>query len=144
MVRLKQIGIVRSPFKIKDEMPYQGYKTEEKGEVVVFKEYEGALKDIDGFSHIYLIYYFHKSSGFKPLVKPFLDDKKHGLFATRHFNRPNPIGISVVRLLKREGRVLTVKNVDILDKTPLLDIKPYIPLFDQRDNVRIGWLEGKK
>jgi len=143
-IEFKQIGIIHSPFKNKGEIPCQGYKTQEIGEVEVFKEYEKALVGIEGFSHIYLIYFFHKNTGFEPLVKPFLDDKKHGLFATRHFNRPNPIGISVVEILRVKGNIITIKNIDVLDKTPLLDIKPYVPLFDQRNNVRIGWLEGKK
>ena len=143
-IEFKQIGIIHSPFKTKEEIPCQGYKTRKIGKVEVFKEYEKALTDIEGFSYIYLIYHFHKNTGFKALVKPFLDNKKHGLFATRHFNRPNPIGISVVELLEREKNILKVKQIDVLDKTPLLDIKPYVHLFDQRKNIKIGWLKGKK
>jgi len=139
----KQIGIIHSPHKKKEEIPCQGYKTDKIGKVEIFKEYEKALTNIEGFSHIYLLYYFHKHTGFKPLVKPFLDDKEHGLFATRHFNRPNPIGISVVELLEKKGNILKVKQIDVLDKTPLLDIKPYVPKFDQRKNVKIGWLTNK-
>lgn len=160
-IQFKPIGIIHSPFKKlldsknpkglkksktfqnKEEIPYQGYKTDKIGEVEIYKEYEKALIDIEGFSHIYLIYYFHKHTGFKPMIKPFLDDKKHGLFATRHFNRPNPIGISVVEILGRKNNILKVRPIDTLDKTPLLDIKPYVPVFDQKENVRIGWLKGK-
>jgi tRNA-Thr(GGU) m(6)t(6)A37 methyltransferase TsaA len=143
-IEFKQIGTIYSSFKRKEEIPCQGYRTDKIGTIRIFKEYEKALEDIEGFSHIYLIYYFHKHTGFKPLIKPFLDDKKHGLFATRYFNRPNPIGISVVELLERNKNILKVKPIDVLDKTPLLDIKPYVPMFDQRKNVRVGWLEGKK
>jgi len=143
-IKFKTIGVIHSPFKKKEEIPCQGYKTDKCGKVEVFKKYEKALTDIEGFSHIYILYYFHKHTGFKQMVKPFLDEKEHGLFATRHFNRPNPIGISIVELLKREENILTVKQIDVLDNTPLLDIKPYIPLFDRRNDVRIGWLEGKK
>ena len=109
----------------------------------IFREFEEALKDIEGFSHIYLIYYFHETTGYEPLVKTFLDNQKHGVFATRHYNRPNPIGISIVKLIKREGNILRVGQVDMLDGTPLLDIKPYVPRFDQRTNVKIGWLTDK-
>jgi len=143
-VKFKIIGIIHSPFKEKEEIPCQSYKTDKCGKVEIFKEYEKALTDIEGFSHIYLLYYFHKHTDFKPMVKPFLDERKHGLFTTRHFNRPNPIGISIVRLIKRKRNIITVKPIDVLDNTPLLDIKPYVPLFDQRNKVRIGWLEGKK
>ena len=140
---LKPIGIIRTPYRNKSEIPCQGCKSEEVGEVEVFREFEEALKDIEGFSHIYLIYYFHEATGYKPLTKTFLDDQEHGVFATRHYNRPNPIGISIVKLIKREGNILRVGQVDMLDGTPLLDIKPYVPQFDQRTNVKIGWLTGK-
>jgi len=143
-MKFTPIGKIHTLFKKKEEIPYQGYKNDTYGKVVVFKRYEKALTDIEGFSHIYLLYYFHKHTDFKPMAKTFLDKKLHGLFATRYFNRPNPIGITVVELLKRKGNVLMVKYIDVLDNTPLLDIKPYVPLFDQKDNVRIGWLEGKK
>lgn len=140
---LKAIGVIRTPFKDRKKIPCQGYRAEAVGEVEVYVEHEEALKDIEGFSHLYLIYYFHKNTGYEPLVKPFLDERKRGLFATRYFNRPNPIGISVVRLIGVEGNVLNVAQVDMLDGTPLLDIKPYVPRFDHRENVRIGWLDGK-
>jgi tRNA-Thr(GGU) m(6)t(6)A37 methyltransferase TsaA len=90
-----------------------------------------------------ILYLFHKSEGHSLTVKPFLDSDEHGLFATRHPNRPNPIGMSVVRLVERKGRVLQVQDVDFLDGTPLIDIKPYVPSFDHRADVRIGWLQGK-
>jgi tRNA-Thr(GGU) m(6)t(6)A37 methyltransferase TsaA len=140
---LKPIGIVYTPYKDKKEIPCQGYKSDKIGEVEIFSEFEEALKDIEGFSHIYLIYYFHETTGYAPLVKPFLDAQKHGVFATRHYNRPNPIGISIVELIKRERNILRVRQIDVLDGTPLLDIKPYVPQFDKRMNVKIGWLKGR-
>jgi tRNA-Thr(GGU) m(6)t(6)A37 methyltransferase TsaA len=143
-LEFKQIGIIHSPFKKREGIPCQGYKTDKTGKVEVFKEYKKALTDIEGFSHIYLLYFFHKHGVFKPMIKPFLDNQKHGLFATRYFNRPNPIGISVVEILERKENILKVRPIDVLDKTPLLDIKPYVPVFDQKENVRVGWLTGKR
>lgn len=99
------------------------------------------MKDLDGFSHIILLYHFHRSQGFKPHVVPFMDSQPRGLFATRATKRPNPIGLSVVQLNKIEDGVLHVQNVDILDGTPLLDIKPYVPEFDTQPDVQTGWLE---
>jgi len=154
MTKLKPIGIIHTPYKKDGDVPYQAYKSRDVGEIEVFKEYEGGLKDIEGFSHLIILYEFHKSvkrsvkrehflesSGL--LVKPYLDNTLHGVFATRSPNRPNLIGLTVVELLKRKGNILRVKGVDMLDGTPILDIKPYVPKFDQRDNVKIGWLEGK-
>lgn len=140
---LKPIGIIHTPYKLKKEIPCQGYKSDKVGEVEIFEEFEEALRDIEGFSHIYLIHYFHKATGYEPLVRPFLEDRERGLFATRHYNRPNPIGISIVELVGRERNILRVRQVDMLDGTPLLDIKPYVPQFDQRANVEIGWLKDK-
>jgi len=140
---VKSIGIIHTPYKDKKEIPSQGYKSDKIGEVKIFSEFEEALKDIEYFSHIYLIYYFHKATGYELLAQPFLDDQKHGVFATRYYNRPNPIGISIVELIERKRNILRVKQVDMLDGTPLLDIKPYIPQFDQRINVEIGWLKDK-
>jgi tRNA-Thr(GGU) m(6)t(6)A37 methyltransferase TsaA len=142
-MRIKPIGIIYTPFKSKKETPKQNYKSKAIGKVEVFKKYQEGLKGIEGFSHLILIYNFHKSRGFKLLVTPFLDDKLHGLFATRYPRRPNQIGLTVVRLLKRKGNILRVKNIDVIDGTPLLDIKPYVPEFGPRQNVKIGWLRGK-
>lgn len=108
----------------------------------VFPEYAPGLSDLEGFSHVILIYHFHLASAPRLRVRPFMDGREHGVFATRAPARPNPIGLSVVRLLKVEGNVLYVADVDIVDGTPLLDIKPYVPQFDSAQNVRIGWLEG--
>jgi tRNA-Thr(GGU) m(6)t(6)A37 methyltransferase TsaA len=111
------------------------------GSAEIFPEYAEGLRDLEGFSHVYLIYHFHKARAARLIVKPFLEDVDHGVFATRAPRRPNPIGISLVRLTRIEGHVLHLKDVDILDGTPLLDIKPYAPRFDRREDVRIGWLE---
>lgn len=115
-----------------------------KGKVVLEEKYTEGLKDLEGFSHIYLIYYLHKSDAYKLKVIPFLDEEERGLFSTRAPNRPNPIGISVVRLLNIQNNQLEIENVDILDGTPLLDIKPYIPAFDTFPADKTGWLEGKE
>ena len=153
-VTLKPIGIIHTPYKKDEEVPYQAYKSEDVGEIEVFKEYEEGLKDIEGFSHLIILYAFHRSiersvkkkhylESMGLLVKPYLDGVPRGLFAPRSPNRPNPIGLTIVRLLKREWNILRVKGVDMLDGTPLLDIKPYVPKFDWKDNVKIGWLEEK-
>lgn len=112
-----------------------------KGTVEVFEEYSEGLKDLDGFSHLILLYQFHQSEGFDLSVVPFLDTEKRGLFSTRAPRRPNPVGLSIVQLEKVEGCVLHINNVDILDGTPLLDIKPYVPDFDEQAEVRTGWLD---
>ena len=138
---MKPIGIIRSPFKKKSETPIQPWESKAIGEIELFKEFSNGLEGIKGFSHIILVYAFHKSNGFKLKAKPFLDNKKKGVFATRAPSRPNPIGLSVVELVERNGNTLKVKGIDCLDGTPLLDIKPFIPEFDNAKNVRIGWLE---
>lgn len=140
---VKPIGIIHSPFKYKEDTPIQPSRSNAIGEVEVFREYQEGLDDIEGFSHIILIYEFHKSEGYSLKVKPFLDNKLRGLFATRAPRRPNKIGLSVVRLLKRKDNILTVKGIDVLDGTPLIDIKPYVPDFDPDEKITIGWLEGK-
>ena len=114
-----------------------------KGKIVLKPEYVEGLRDIEGFSHIILIYHFHLSDGFSLQVKPFMDDNLHGVFATRAPRRPNPIGLSVVRLTKVEGRTLYIEDVDIVDGTPLLDIKPFVPKFDVVEVERIGWLSKR-
>lgn len=137
----RPIGKISTPLKNKGDAPIQGvFAPESLGQVEVFSEYSRGLKDIEGFSHLILIYHFHKSRGWTPLRKPFLDDSERGIFSIRHFDRPNPIGISVVRLLGVNNNVLEVCEVDILDGTPLLDIKPYMPKFDVREDAVDGWL----
>ena len=144
-IEVRPIGFIHSPFKERRGMPIQPTRGRGvRGTIEILPEYADGLADLDGFSHIVLIYYFHRSQGFDLRVTPFLDTEKRGLFATRAPRRPNPIGLSVVRLLGIKGRVLTVQDIDMLDGTPLLDIKPYVPDFDIRTNVREGWLAGVK
>jgi tRNA-Thr(GGU) m(6)t(6)A37 methyltransferase TsaA len=107
----------------------------------VFEEFRAGLQDLDGFSHIVLLYHLHLSRGFDLLVVPFLDTRMRGLFSTRAPRRPNPIGLSVVELDRIEDGVLHIRNVDMLDGTPVLDIKPYVREFDAQGHVRTGWLE---
>lgn len=140
---LKPIGVIRSPYTSKKETPIQPHFSQAEGKIEVFQEYEEGLTDIEGFSHIVMLYHFHQSEGYALLVKPFLDKTYRGLFATRAPRRPNPLGLSVVTLLGRRGNILRIGQVDVLDGTPLLDIKPYVPTFDQPQGVRIGWLTGK-
>jgi tRNA-Thr(GGU) m(6)t(6)A37 methyltransferase TsaA len=142
-LELKPIGIIHSPYKNTEAAPYQGYKGEEISRIEVFKEFEEGLKDIEGFSHIIVIYWFHKSQGYHLLVKTPWDDNLHGLFTTRSPHRPCPLGLTVVELLARERNILAVKGLDAVDGTPLLDIKPYVPSIDERSVVKPGWLEGK-
>lgn len=112
-----------------------------EGRIEVFDEYVTGLKDLDGFTHIILLYHFHQSDGYDLTVVPFLDNQPRGLFATRAPRRPNPIGLSIVKLNRIEDGILHISNIDVVDKTPLLDIKPYVPAFDVQDKVRSGWLE---
>jgi tRNA-Thr(GGU) m(6)t(6)A37 methyltransferase TsaA len=115
-----------------------------RGTVEVLPSFHPALEDLDGFSHIYLLYHFHRSKGYLLKVTPFMDSKPRGLFATRAPVRPNPIGLSVVRLIRIEKGTLHIQNVDILDGTPLLDIKPYVPDFDQPANAKTGWFDSAR
>jgi tRNA-Thr(GGU) m(6)t(6)A37 methyltransferase TsaA len=124
------IGIIHAPYTRMEDTPIQG---------CFCPEYMDGLKDIEGFSHLILIYHFHKAKGFELVAKPFLDKKKKGIFAIRYFARPNPIGLSVVKLLKVKGNILVIGEVDVFDATPLLDIKPYVPQFDIKECVKDGW-----
>lgn len=136
----KSIGIIRSGHMVADKTPIQPvYAKGCTGQVEVFEEYADGLKDLEGFSHVYLLYHFHQSSQVKLMIKPFLHDVEHGLFATRAPCRPNAIGLSVVELVRIEGHILHINNVDILDGTPLLDVKPYIAKFDIHDVKKSGW-----
>jgi tRNA (adenine37-N6)-methyltransferase len=138
------IGIIHTPFAEPEGVPVQAQGGKNiKGSVEVYEQFAAGLKDLDGFSHIMLLYHFHLSEIYSLEVKPFLDEEPRGLFATRAPKRPNPIGISVVRLIEIKGSKLLIEDVDMVDGTPLLDIKPYVPAFDVRENVKTGWLEGK-
>ena len=136
------IGLIHSPHKDKEQCPIQPlYADEAEGRVEVFTPFEDGLRDIESFSHLFLIYLFDRR-GEMQLVRPtFLDDRPHGIFASRHPCRPNGIGLSIVSLVRREGNVLVVKGVDVLDGTPLLDIKPYIPRFDAVESASNGWVQ---
>ncbi|MFC1924622.1 tRNA (N6-threonylcarbamoyladenosine(37)-N6)-methyltransferase TrmO [Chloroflexota bacterium] len=143
-IKYDPIGIIHSPFKSVEGTPIQPTGAQGiEGTVEIFEEYVAGLQDLDGFSHIILIYHFHLAKGYSPGVKPFLDDETRGLFATRSPARPNPIGVSIVRLVETKGSTLYIEDIDIIDNTPLLDIKPYVPDFDWRAEARVGWLTGK-
>lgn len=143
-IKYKPIGVIHSPFKDVQGMPIQPTGARGvAGTVEIESEYVDGLKDIEGFSHIILIYHFHLSDGYALLVKPFMDGSLRGVFSTRAPRRPNPIGISMVRLVKVEGSTLHIENVDIVDGTPLLDIKSYVPEFDGIKAERLVWLSGK-
>ena len=140
-IKYTPIGIVHSPFKGIEDVPIQPSGAKKiKGIIEIKKKYEPGLKDLDGFSHIILIYHFHLTKGFSLEVIPFLDKSSRGLFATRAPKRPNSIGISVVKLLKIEGNRIFVENIDIVEGTPLLDIKPYVKEFDNTTKLKTGWL----
>ena len=144
-ISYRPIGIIHSPFTDIEGMPIQPTGASGiRGTVEVFPEFAEGLKDLEGFSHIILLYHFHRVQGAKLAVTPFMDSRPHGVFATRSPKRPNPIGLSIVKLLSIERNVLHIENVDILDGTPLLDIKPYVPEFDQPQADRVGWLEQAK
>jgi tRNA-Thr(GGU) m(6)t(6)A37 methyltransferase TsaA len=138
----RPIGVVHSPFKEPTGTPIQPSAARgTRGIVEILPEYEEGLQDLEGFSHLILLYHCHLARGFTLKVKPFLDDTQRGLFATRAPARPNPIGLSIVRLERVEGRQLHIREVDIVNGTPLLDIKPYVPQFDTRTDATSGWLE---
>lgn len=139
----KPIGYVRSPHTDPKLTPIQPcYSDEAEGLIEILNEYEEGLMDIEGFSHIIVIYYFNQARPTMLKVKPLLEDKEHGVFATRHPSRPNPIGISILRLLKRDGPMLHVSGVDMLDGTPVLDIKPYVKRFDFVEAYANGWQDS--
>jgi tRNA-Thr(GGU) m(6)t(6)A37 methyltransferase TsaA len=134
------IGIIHTPFKDLSETPIQSSRSTILGEVEVFMDFIVGLDGVEDFSHLILLYVWHLAPKAEELkVKPFLDNHKYGVFATRYPCRPNPIGISVVQLIERGGNRLKIRGVDMLDETPLLDIKPYVPEFDIHIADRIGW-----
>ncbi len=141
-IKLRAIGIIHTPYKNPKGMPIQGkFDKQAKGRIEVFPEYRDGLKDIGGFSHLILLYYFDRVAEERLIGRPFLENEPHGIFSIRSPMRPNRIGISVVKLEAVEGNTIIFSEVDILDKTPLLDIKPYISHFDIREDVRNGWLD---
>lgn len=139
-VTCKPIGVIRSPHTKQAETPIQPvFARGVAGRVELLPEYEEGLRDIEGFSHVYLLYAFDRAKAPRLSVVPYLGDTERGVFATRAPCRPNALGMSLVRLLRREGAVLRIEDVDVLDGTPLLDIKPYIGRYDSREDVRSGW-----
>jgi tRNA-Thr(GGU) m(6)t(6)A37 methyltransferase TsaA len=140
----RPIGVIQSPFKTPEDAPIQPrYARQAEGQVVLEDQYAEGLSDLQDFSHIILLYHLHLSESYSLRVTPYLDDQKRGLFATRAPRRPNPIGLSVVRLVAVEGNTLHVKDIDAVDGTPLLDIKPYVREFDPDVEIRVGWLTGR-
>ena len=140
---IRQIGIIHTPYETGKEAPIQSKFSDEIGKVEVFKQYEDGLDGVEEFSHIIVLYLFHQKKEYSLKVTPFLDNRKKGVFATRAPGRPNHIGLSIVELLGRKDNILTIRGVDMVNLTPLLDIKPYVPAFDYRKNAKIGWLKGK-
>lgn len=143
-IRLVPIGVLRTPFHTIQDMPIQPSGAKDAiGELILSQKFVPGLKDLDGFSHIVLIYFFHHVNKTQLTVIPFLDHETRGIFATRAPKRPNPIGLSIVRLISIENNILTLADVDMLDGTPVIDIKPFVPAFDQPDKVEIGWLSKR-
>ena len=141
----RAIGTIHSPFASLEGMPIQPTgENSAEGTVEIYAEYAEGLQDLEGFSHIYLLYHFHRSGGTKLTVTPFMDTAQRGVFSTRAPSRPNPIGLSLVELVKVEGNRLHVRGLDVLDGTPLLDIKPYVAAFEPNQNNRVGWLESAR
>ena len=143
-VTFRPIGIIRTPFADTDGMPVQPVGAMGvAGSIELDPAYAEGLADLDGFSHLTLLFHLHGISEARLTVTPYMDDRPHGLFATRSPARPNPIGLSTVRLVGIEGTLLRIEDVDMLDGTPLLDIKPYVPQLDDRADARIGWYLGR-
>ena len=140
---VKSIGTIKTEYETSNNTPIQPTFSESIGRAVVLPEYIPGLESLNAFSHIYLIYWFHKARKPSLLVRPYLDKEQHGLFATRAPARPNPIGISIVQIMRIKNDTIVFKGADMLNNTPLLDLKPYTSRFDYRENVRDGWLSGK-
>lgn len=146
-IMLKPIGIIHSPFQTTQDIDPMKYADSRgfdsiRGDIEIFEEYAEGLEDTEGFSHLIVIFAFHLSEGYRLHTKPLLDDVLRGVFSTRSPHRPNPIGLTIVRVLERRGRVIRVAGVDMIEGTPVLDIKPYTPR-DRKTGIRIGWLTGK-
>lgn len=141
---IRPVGTIYTPYKTKEECPIQGVADPTSvGRVEILPEFEAALETIETFTHLYLFYIFDRSGEIILSRPTFLDDAPHGVFASRHPCRPNGIGLSIVRLDKRVQNVLHVGEIDILDRTPLIDIKPYVPRFDHRPSAGNGWVASK-
>jgi tRNA-Thr(GGU) m(6)t(6)A37 methyltransferase TsaA len=144
-LRLEPIGVIHSPFRELENMPVQSIGAQSaEGSVVVYEKFSEGLRDLEGFSHIYLVYHFHRASRAELRVVPYMDTVERGVFATRSPLRPSHVGLSIVELLSVTGNVLRVRGVDVLDGTPLIDIKPYIPQFDCREDATSGWMKASR
>jgi len=140
----RPIGLIHTPYKDVVGMPVQPPGARGvAGRVIVDETYREGLLDLDGFSHVFLLYHLHLCKGYALRVRPFLSDTDRGIFACRSPKRPNPIALSLVKLVRIEGVVLHVEDVDMVDGTPLLDIKPFVPLFDTAEDVRAGWFTDR-
>jgi tRNA-Thr(GGU) m(6)t(6)A37 methyltransferase TsaA len=138
---MQPIGIIHTPYRHLENMPIQSlHESDSPGRILLDRAYQDGLGDLAGFSHLYLIYLFHLSRGYELEVRPFLDDTPHGVFATRAPKRPNPIGLSIVRLLCVQGNIIEFTGADMIDGTPLLDIKPYVVGFDRVEEAKSGWM----
>lgn len=145
MIVYQPIGIIHSPFRDREGMPIQPAGAQEiPGWIEINDNYTEGLRNLEGFSHIILLYHFHLSNGYDLEPIPFLDKVKRGVFATRVPRRPNSIGLSVVRLVGVKGRLIKIENIDVVDGTPLLDMKPYVPAFDAISDATSGWVKGKE
>ena len=142
-MEIKPIGIIHTPFKTLEETPIQYSRSQAEGSVEIFPEFVPGLKDLEEFSHLILLYHFHESSKTSLQVKPFLDNSYRGIFSCRHPDRPNHIGLSVVRLNQIRDNILLISNIDVLNETPLLDIKPYISDFDHQSETKAGWFDNR-
>ncbi|MCK4555891.1 MAG: tRNA (N6-threonylcarbamoyladenosine(37)-N6)-methyltransferase TrmO [Candidatus Aminicenantes bacterium] len=145
--KFKPIGVVHSPFKKKEDIDSEKFADSggfdpAQGELEIFQEFEKGLKDIDGFSHLIVLFVFHKSEGYRLHTKPLLDDTLRGVFSTRSPHRPNPVGMTVVEMLERKGNRIKVFGIDMIEGTPILDIKPYTSR-DQKGAIKLGWLKSK-
>jgi len=141
-MEFRAIGVIHTPHQDTEAMPIQPSGAKGiRGTVEVLPEFAAGLKDLDGFSHVTLIYHLHRARKHRLIVTPFMETEERGVFATRAPSRPNPIGLSTVRLIAVRGNTLEIDGVDMLDGTPLLDIKPYVPEFDSGTEIRLGWLE---
>lgn len=144
-VLIEPIGVIRTPFLAKDVTPIQGaFRPDARGTIELLPEYEEGLADIEGFSHLILLCHLDRGGEIRLTREPLLADEEHGIFATRHPCRPNRIGLTVVQLIQRRGHVLSVAGIDVLDETPLIDLKPYVPRFDAFPEAREGWFAGRE
>ena len=143
-IELTPIGIIHTPFKTVEKMPIQpSAALEVPGTIEIFPEYSEGLADLEGFSHIYVLFYLHRVRAHKLKVIPFLDTVERGIFSTRSPARPNPMGLSVAKVISVEKNMIEIRGVDMLDSSPVIDIKPFVPEFEERSDVRTGWFEGK-